>query len=660
MKTVLKIQLITVVILCMVFGLHRNIFAQVSRTVIFDTRTLSTEHVTAADNNVYTKIQMDELRPNSDPGTPALPVKVVKLIIPANQEVSTIDIDSGKEVVIKLSSPVMPMQPEPPVGLENQEMDFVPPQPEIYQGTSPFPKTRVQVIHQGYFDGANHIVTIGISPVQYYPVTSELHLCESISFTLNFKSATRQPVHVQSRKQTLQPIYDNILEKLVANTQDLPLYKATIPTTKGIGKLQATATMLPVYDYVIITSEDLASTFDTFMAWKTRKGYDVGVVTTADIYSAYPGGDLISGIGDHAGSIRQYLSDAYQQGTVYALLGGDYSVVPVRKGDELNNSYFSDGHQIVADIYFADFNGDWNVDGPELDGQNRYGEKNDDDPDYNPEIFVGRLPCTNVQDIENWTEKVLTYELNPGDGDFSYLDKAYWFQGEDLSSNPNNVTSHYPPSFTHTVWSNGIEHNGSEVVRHMSNNQYGLIHWYAHGSPNSIQTRNWTDPHKCVYTADDYCSWGECSDESGDGLDSLMNGSYYSINYSISCDIANPANLFISDNPGRSMGEGWTVMYPNNGGPALLGNTLAGWSTSSVELHKKFADLIDDGGNDWESGESYYHLGVAELVSKSNFVGYSRYHYLNYSHNLMGCPETRLNTQSLSTFNNVAITDNGL
>ncbi|HVO72759.1 MAG TPA: C25 family cysteine peptidase, partial [Ignavibacteriaceae bacterium] len=88
--------------------------------------------------------------------------------------------------------------------------------------------------------------------------------------------------------------------------------------------LQKVEAPLPFYKYVVITSNALKNSFNKFVEWKKRKGIDIGVVTTEDIYSSYTG-DLVSGINDSTGKIRQYLKDGYYSGmTVWALLGGDY------------------------------------------------------------------------------------------------------------------------------------------------------------------------------------------------------------------------------------------------------------------------------------------------------------------------------------------------
>lgn len=128
------------------------------------------------------------------------------------------------------------------------------------------------------------------------------------------------------------------------------------------------------------------------------------------------------------------MEHAYKLGPLcYVLLAGDYSVLPIRYGyrEDYNPMYPLDNiYKIPTDLYFSDLNGDW-----DLNKNHCYGEPNADQIDHYPEIFVGRLLCTAPQEIKNYTEKLLRYERNPGNGDYSYLKKAFYFQSDDPQEN---------------------------------------------------------------------------------------------------------------------------------------------------------------------------------------------------------------------------------
>ena len=187
------------------------------------------------------------------------------------------------------------------------------------------------------------------------------------------------------------------------------------------------------------------------------------------------------------------------------------------------------------------------------------------------------------------------------------------------------------------------------------NNHYGLYSWFNHGAPNTISVKSHLEhqsPWWLVTSTDDIVA-GE--PEVGNGLDNLTNEEFPSICYSIGCDntpfdIINPCGWFT----GRNMGQGFTVIT-NTGGPAFLGNTRFGWVGTSFQLYQKFADLIRIGSIDPESGKSHLHLGVAELVSKQQYNN----HYLRYTHNLVGCPETQIWTNTPNQFTSINISDGG-
>ncbi len=654
----------------LIFLLSLNLYGQVVHTVNFTLNDLITTDVTGADSTIYTKVTYDELRFTDKTGKPELPVRYVNLIIPYDQEVSGISFTLSGQDTINISHLVYPAQTPIPTLLGFEDFDFVEPDPLIYGSQNPYPAELVVSSSEGYFDGVNHIVTLAVYPVEYYPSLNKLIFSSTIEITLEMQRGSQTALDVNTRTVSVQEMYDDILTAMVENPEDISAYK-------GSYSFQRTDYAPGTYEYIIITTDALKDYFNDFIEWKKRKGITIGLVTVEYIISHYAG-DLISGIYDDAGKIRQYLKDAYENGTVWALLAGDYATVPIRYGCGSDNVWNSGTHcsgieryKIPADLYFADFNGDWDVDGTDPDGQIRYGERMGDDPDYNPEIFVGRLLTSNstgAQDIANWTAKLIRYEKNPGDGDFAYLNKSFMTVADHMQDwyTPNQaqqVADHLPNTFTHTILKeepNGSSYSptfpaGVDVIDEI-NSQYGLVSWFNHAAPAVITVRsaglNETTPRWIVSTTDDFT--GQVVPENGNGLDNLTNSNYPAILYSIGCDNTpfddyDPCVWY----PGRNMGEGWTVMT-DGGGPAFLGNTRVGWVATSYLLYKKFADLITSGGIDPESGKSYLHLGVAELVSKQLLND----HYLSYTHNLIGCPETQMWADTPLEFTGISITDN--
>ena len=667
-----KARLLCVLVcVLLVTGMPTILLGQVSHHTDFYRSDLSFTTVIAEDGNTYEKVSLGDIPQIDELGKPCLPVKYVKLIVSSHQDVEEIVLKHVEKQIIPGTHFILPAQSGIPTSIDYRKPEFVRPDSSVYESDAPYPSEIVKVVHDGYFDGSNHIITLAVYPLQYYPKSGRLVFFSSVDFTLKMKSAETKAIHARSRSAKNQKIYDSILKKIVDNPQDIFMYQIRPPLRKA-GAIQSGP--VPFYGYVIITSNALKPAFAAFVSWKRRKGLDIGVVTTEEIFANYTG-DFISGIFDDAGSVRQYLSEAYQSGTVWALLAGDHTIVPVRYGAGFINCSWEDYSydKIPADLYFADFNGDWNVD---IETPIRYGEENigtsyDDDPDYNPEIFVGRLPCTNEQEIAKWIEKLFEYELNPGNGDYSYLKKSFWVSADQMIDQPDLVSPHYPSSFTHTMMKG--DNPGPDVVEEMSN-KYGILNWYCHGGVNMFSTNRSNFSSRFVWTTDDG-KFYDANDElkqsgvSGDGLDNMTNNDYPSVVYSICCETCAFDDFRSTDNPSsipgncyptdqRSMVEGFNCMNWDINGPLKLGYTRNGYVSYSWQLHREFSDLWRTGFVDSESGESSFHGGVAEAVSKQNYVG-GLAHYLRYSHNLFGCPETEIWTDTPSTFTNVTITDNG-
>lgn len=525
-------------------------------------------------------------------------------------------------------------------------------------------------MEEGLFDGDIPIVTIAVYPVQYNPIKNFIDILSSLEIKLSYTVSEKNAISKKRTKRS-PDTHKKLLTGTIDNDEDIIRFgldklNSEILNSGGLKSITAD------FEYLVITSEDLASSFTDFMAWKRRKGVDIGLVTVEDISSQYSG-DLTSDIYDEAGKIREFLKDMYTNYSLeYALLGGDNTVVPIRYGCGSDNRVHHNASKedfdfyIPADLYFADFNGDWDVDSDTL-----YGEYTNDDPEYESEIYVGRLLCSSSDEVNKWTKKLKTYEKNPGNGNGSYLTKSLMFQADDLQRDDQaGYVANYLNDFTHNILEEEPSYNSTGIPTFPTgidaideiNDNYGLVSWFCHSGPPGIGIGTLgvnTFGHNYKYNICALNNWDEddsqsysCIEEDGNGLDNLENQNFPTILYSISCSPTPFDNDFYWPSISVNMGQGWTT-NTFAGGPAFIGNTRVGWVSYSYKLYAEFAEIID--------GNTTFHLGEAEALSKQNYNNSYLYyaHYLKYSHNLIGCPKTEIWTDSPSTFSSVTITENG-
>ncbi len=640
----------------------------------------------------WNRFSYENTMPFGKVGEPEIPAISINLIIPSGQSVSSITINSDNKSLLSGIYTVYPTQPPIPTSISAKKPSWVESDSAIYSSLDYYPKEIVRVVSEGYFDGATRIVHLLVTPLQYSPMTGEILFYDQVTFTLNLVSGKDVPRLPERRLKRNQQIYDNILKNLVDNPKHISSYQQRPAQTKSLGKsAESQAGQLPSYEYVVITNNALKTSFNDFVTWKRRKGLDIGVVTVEDIYSIYDT-DYQSGITDNAGAIRQYLTDVWLQGTVWVLLGGDETVVPIRYGD---GEYYNNGNNthyvIPADLYFAEFNGDWNVDHdtyenfdkipafPDHEGEPRYGERTEDAPEYDPEVFIGRLAVSTSEEVKIWTKKFLLYVINPNNGDYSYLTKAlhtqadqmqWWdwdYSTEEDQSQADVLSDLLSGYFNSEIAKEDIgnkyctTHNSpptyplaSDVIAKVDEG-FGLITFSNHGDPVeiSVSTGEGYDEDS-IYHCHCWEPWRslrQCCDVNGEisGINYLSETNKYYVIYSISCDVG-AFDYDCSWHPiiDRSYAEGFVEME-NKGAVAFGGNTRYGWVSPSFYLEKLFFNNLLSGSK----------LGVAEAVSKSNYSGNYYGHYLSYSHHLFGDPEMDIWTDTPSQFANVSITDNG-
>jgi hypothetical protein len=627
-------ELIFLTLLCLLFcsffGLCALALAQVSHHSFFPEMNL-TVHSSENDFVLYRKEGYDliDLKNGEDIGEigkPDLPLKLVHLLIPNDSEVESLIIIGKSYKIMDGEYLVSPAQPDEKTDGTMGGI-WVPPDLEIYNSDSLYPGKFAEIVESGSLAG-NRIVTLALYPLQYRPKSKELFLCTDLDLELKLRNSTEVSLSsiIKRRSYKASKIYAGVLTEMVDNKSDLSRYSLqspyySLPKAPEGGSEE--------YPYLIITSSELKSAFLPLLEWKIKKGIKAEIVSVDSILSTCTGRD-------NPEKIRNFLINAYQNGTIWVLLGGDEDVVPVRYAYPTNTSSpppMTD--QQICDLYYSDVDGQWDKDNDGI-----WGEPGDDSPDIYPDLFVGRVPASDSGEAASFVEKLLSYEKNPGNGSTNYLTSALWMCSDQMRDYSGGVGQHVlasqyvDNSFFQDLSTlieapsgaaeNPASPDGGNCIQTM-NQGWGIITVLAHGTPNCFVAKsNQTNqlPKSWVLT-----SPGE---NDGNGhLPSLANQAKYGIMYSIACK---QSAIDVDKHPEMGSEPCVGELYPlsrNKGGVAFLGNTRWGWVGLSYQLLEKFLQYLFTDATE-------HHLGIAEALSRCS---YPLYRDLNYGHNLFGDPE---------------------
>ena len=189
------------------------------------------------------------------------------------------------------------------------------------------------------------------------------------------------------------------------------------------------------YDLVIIAPTAFESALQPLITHKNNYGVSTFLKTTEDIYSEYNAFDKPE-------QIKYFIRDALETYGITAvmLVGGVKNVViskpkddanqgstgwwlPVRYTNLWDNPKFPLEAEtlhdpgVLCDLYYSDIyekNGGFSSWDPNGDGifaaWNRPGIENDTGLDLNPDVALGRLACTSVDEVDIVVNKIITYE----------------------------------------------------------------------------------------------------------------------------------------------------------------------------------------------------------------------------------------------------------
>jgi hypothetical protein len=372
-----------------------------------------------ADGSDYTSLQMPGcMAIGKQAGAPMLPVKSVKLLLPAMTTVTSVTVTGDIVELASIEDPVYPYQNPVPIGFEPAEFQF---NTALYASDSLYPSS----IHDGYHIGYSHgyaILDITLNPVQYRSSECRIFYYPEITITIDLEETGY-----------VNPFFRNNpddkawVEKLVYNPEITKSYASNLSIFEYPGGLCDPSDN---YDYVIITTTQNGLDYwptggsipynwgSLMMKHEQDDGLQCTLVTIQDINACHDYYNSNPVFNDTKAHIREFCKDAYQDWkNKYIFVGGDAEWIPPRLMDYSYESF------VETDLYWSNLDNNFNA-----DQDTKWGEEGDNGFDLYSELFIGRIPCDIPQDVSNWMTKSFYYANNSNDKD--YFDNAAFYGGD--------------------------------------------------------------------------------------------------------------------------------------------------------------------------------------------------------------------------------------
>ena len=390
-------------------------------------------------------------------------------------------------------------------------------------------------------------------------------------------------------------------------------------------------------EYLIVTTDSLVDAYKPMRDWKTTKGIRTKIITTETIYSTYSGASPQE-------KIKRCLSDYYyNHGLKWVLLGGDDTIVPVRKCYiHSTDTVIPYTTTIPSDAYYANFEGafDWNA-----DNDNYYGETSDN-INLTPHINVSRLPIRTVKDVEQYVEKLVAYER--GDYWGSWMENMLF-----VASKINNIynSGHSDAHFVTEEMSGYVERAFSGLQIHAFYDTGNNLGYTGSDSilnrENLLRTFNDINPHyvyTCTHGNNNFWELASGAFQSNH-VEHIMNSGHPMI---ITTSACNTNDFTCPIDPGLS--EAF-IREKYSGALAFWGSTHYGFLGFSRKICQYFWEYV---GTMTESLTDATNYSKKDLFSEASSYGHRR--SLLLSMNAVGDSELRIYRPNPTPLTDVDIT----
>ena len=357
---------------------------------------------TAKDMGSFNVIMFEGMYLTGKTGEPVLPYQAVKLMLPPGEEAVSVNWKFENEEIIEGNFTLYPQQPAQPYsvgadGIFHQDMG-------VYSSDDIYPAEAMGSYSTQFMNGYGFLLTT-FTPVKYIPATGKISYYRKVTVSVETRLTDRAgaALNIISSGNTV----GSRVKEFAQNTSMMAVYPQK---QYRDGE----------YQYLIITPQQYAGSFQPLTDLYLAKGYVTEVAATETIEANMTGQDLQE-------KIRNYIiAEVQDHGVEYVMLGGDVELVPYRGFYcHVQSSSVYEDWNIPADLYYSALDGNWDTDS---DGV--WGEIGEDD--LLPDVAVTRFPFGSSTQLQRLLNKTVKYQDQPVLGEMRNIISA----GENLWTDP--------------------------------------------------------------------------------------------------------------------------------------------------------------------------------------------------------------------------------
>lgn len=551
-----------------------------------------------------------------DDTVPALPCCYVNILLPLGECYSSLNYEIMDEEVVPNVTRVAPSQRIVPVSsadnISDENLN------NSLHNSSIYPDSVVRILGV-HFCQPYYFVSVQICPFIYTPDS-----CLSLIKELSINIATQETFLPTLEDRNISPLLNIVVNPEAASTQT----NMSVPSRYEDN-----------LDYLIITNNNLLTSFETLVQWKNIKGVRTKVISTEEIDSIYSDASIQL-------KIKHCIKDYYQNKNLkYVLLGGDDIIVPVRRCYAQVGNYESN---IPTDKFYVCFDGafDWDANANGVIGEVT------DNVVLVQYVHISRLPVRTREDVLNYTQKLLKYEQNPSleyVNKFLLCAKMLWNNKPSGYSDAHEKSEKFYNSYIAPYW-NGTKYRFYDTdtdfggpsydlvednINYQINSGYHFIHYDSHGSETSLSAEN-----------------GSYSVSSVSELHNVTTPVLFT---TAACE----TNHFDNGNS-TCLSEAF-ILHPQGGAIGYWGSSRYGWGYKDTDRSTSLGPSFQYNGIFFRQlfGGHIYHFAELAAATKNHFIAQSSTNgaprWLQYSINAMGDAEMPIYTETPASFENVSV-----